>query len=360
MIPLDELEAVAQEAEAAAMPCPEARPLFAIPTPPKDNPDELLGNAFLCRGGGVLLCGPTGIGKSVFNLQCAMSWALNRPAFGIESKRALKSLVIQSENDDSDLTRMRDGIALGLRLTPGEQAEVSERVLVVTEDARAGIPFFLEVVRPLCGKFGPDLLWIDPLLTYLGGDASSQREVSPWLRNWLTPTIREFRCGVILAHHTNKPASGREKPDWKAGDFAYLGTGSAEFANWARGVLAIRSIGSHQVFELHAGKRGARIGWKDEDGSPAFMRHIAHSTDGTIFWRAPHPEEVPTQGRPVQYNGKDLLDLLPPAGLATEEWRAQAEGELGISRPSFYRLSKELKENGKVFRLISGKWSPKP
>ena len=110
-------------------------------------------------------------------------------------------------------------------------------------------------------KHQPDLLWIDPALAYLGGEVGSQREVGGFLRNMLNPLVHEFNCAVVVVHHTNKPPVGREKPDWNAGDFAYLGGGSAEWANWARAVLALRSLGSHSVFELRAGKRGARLGW---------------------------------------------------------------------------------------------------
>jgi hypothetical protein len=93
-------------------------------------------------------------------------------------------------------------------------------------------------------EHGPDLLWIDPALSYLGGEANSQKDVGGFLRNHLNPLLREFNCAVVVVHHTNKPPAGREKPDWSGGGFAYLGGGSAEWANWARAVLVVRSLGS--------------------------------------------------------------------------------------------------------------------
>lgn len=79
-----------------------------------NDPAELLRNRFLCRGGGLLLVGPTGVGKSSLSMQAKILWALGRPAFGIVPARPLKSLLIQAENDDGDLAEMRDGVIKGL------------------------------------------------------------------------------------------------------------------------------------------------------------------------------------------------------------------------------------------------------
>jgi len=89
---------------------------------------------------------------------------------------------------------------------------------------------------------------IDPFFAYLGDSVSEQKAVSRFLRNGLNPILQQHGCGLILVHHTNKPTAGKEKPDWRAGDFAYLRSGTSEIANWARAVMAIRSIGSHTIF----------------------------------------------------------------------------------------------------------------
>ncbi len=56
-----------------------------------DSDEELLRHRYLCRGGGLLLAGPTGIGKSSLSMQFMISWALGRPVFGIEPARPIKS-----------------------------------------------------------------------------------------------------------------------------------------------------------------------------------------------------------------------------------------------------------------------------
>lgn len=272
---------------------PEAIHLFDIQRPPGGDPDELIQDRFLCRGGGLLLCGQTGAGKSSLNMQLLIFWALGKPCFGLRPRRPLKSLLVQAENDLIDLAEFRDGVVDGLGLTEEEIALARERIIVVRENARTSIGFFGQTIRPLLREHRPDLLWIDPALAYLGGESNSQKDVGLFLRNLLNPLLTEFRCAAVVVHHGNKPPSGQERPNWKAGDFAYLGGGSAEWANWARAVIVIRSIGHQEIYELRAAKRGRRLGWKDEAGELTYHKYIAWSKEPElIYWREAAQEDL--------------------------------------------------------------------
>jgi hypothetical protein len=361
---------------------PECKSLADLKRREADDPTELLRTGYLCRGGGLLLCGPTGIGKSAFAMQAMLLWGMGRECFGIVPVRPLKSLLIQAENDDGDLAEMRDGVIAGLELpgtlTSTSFASMADRwrstiesdqpgtltatapanIVVACEDTRTGAAFATFTLAPLLEKHRPDLVWIDPALAYLGGEASAQKDVGGFLRNQINPLLHQFECGGIIITHTNKPPSGKEKPTWQAGDFAYSGTGSAEWANWARAVLALRSIGSHDVFELRAGKRGARLGWQDADGQRSYVRHLAHSTKG-ICWRDAASSEVPKTGRSKDYDAGELLTLLPPEGLTSSEWRDEAAKEYGIKERSFYGLIKTLQTQEKVLRSkVNKRWQP--
>jgi len=324
------------------------------------DPDELLRDRFLCRGGGLLLCGPTGVGKSALAMMCAILWALARECFGIIPTRPLKSLLIQAENDDGDLAEMRDGVIAGLGLSEEDAKAACDNIIVVREDSRTGHSFFSEVVRPLLEAHRPDLLWIDPALAYLGGAAGVQEDVTLFLRTFLNPLVREFKCGVVIVHHTNKPQSGREKSSWSGSDFAYLGSGSIEWANWARAILALRGLGSYEVFELRAAKRGARLGWKEADGSTCYAKLIAHSKEpGVICWREADPGEIKTGGRPTSFDADEMLELLSPLGLAAGEWQKAAFKDCGIKESTFHRQRRALAKQGRVLKSkLSGKWQP--
>jgi hypothetical protein len=331
---------------------PEAKLLSALVAHVTDDPNELLKKRFLCRGGGLLLVGPTGIGKSSLAMQAMILWAIGLPLFGIEPVKPLKSLLIQAENDEGDLAEMRDGVMAGLHLTDEQRQKAMENIMVVREDSRTGLMFFGAVVEPLLEKHRPDLLWIDPALAYLGGEAGSQKEVGGFLRNMLNPLVHDINCGVVVVHHTNKPASGKEKPDWSAGDFAYLGGGSAEWANWARAVIALRSLGSHSVFELRAAKRGGRLGWKESDGeTKAFAKNVAHANEpGVICWREADESEVPQSSKPKQIPTKeDILPHVPmDKPISKESLRGNANAA-GIALNKINPLIAELIDDGALF-----------
>jgi hypothetical protein len=308
------------------------------------DPNELLKDRFLCKGGTLLFAGPTGVGKSSLTMQALILWALGKPLFGIQPSRALKSLLIQAENDEGDLAEMRDGVLHGLSLPPDETSQALEGVEVITEDSTSGEAFapFLDAAL---GAKAVDLVAVDPVFAYLGGDSSSQKDVTPWLRNKLLPIIHKHNVGLILIHHTNKPRMGEEKGTWQAGDFAYLGAGSAEWANFARCVIALRSLGSASIFELVAGKRGRRLGWVDAHGQHTEAQHVAHAIEpGRIYWRSPTPDEVNNetggtagdQLRMVVATVHDLCSVLSDAKACQLDVISEVKGE--IARSTAQRL----------------------
>ncbi len=360
----NEILAVARETidglaqEGPKRPCRyTARPIAELVRPERDDPNELLRHRYLCTGGGLLLAAPTGIGKSTLSIQFALCWALGREALGIAPARPLRSLYIQAENDDGDLAELRDGICDGLEFTEADRAEAFERVTFSTVDDLCGLTFIAQAFTPLVEQHRPDLVFVDPLLAYLGGDVSKQEVVSPWLRNGLNPILHRTGSGLVLVHHVNKPPTGEAKREWKAGDFAYIGSGSADLANWARAVIAIRSIGDHSVFELHLGKRGKRVGWTDPDGRPCYSRRIAHGTDG-IYWREAQADEGPAPaGRRAGATPEQLAALLDGKELTTTDWRALAGDELGVSRTAFYRIKNEAESRKLITRSkVSDRW----
>ena len=171
--------------------------------------------------------------------------------------------------------------------------------------------------------------------------------MSAFLRNGLNPILQTHGCGLILAHHTNKPASGREKPDWKAGDFAYLGGGTSELANWARAVVGIRSIGAHHVFEIVLGKRGKRAGLRTDEGEPVYSFFIKHSEHG-ICWELATDTDLDGEGKPKP--GKhELLELIPEVGAIGQAALLNAAGAKGIGKNRCRDLLAELIESTSIY-----------
>lgn len=301
----------------------------------QNDPRELLHFHYLVRGGGLLLVGPTGIGKSSFSMQAMISWALNKAAFDIHPTGPLTSLLIQAENDDGDLADMRDGVIAGLGLSDADRIEAMSRILVHQETNSSGTDFFNSVVRALLIAHEPDLLWIDPALAYLGGESNSQADVGTFLRNNLQPLLREFECGAIIIHHTSKPPAQKNRKKQSALDLAYSGSGSAEWANWARAVLVIEPTGVQNVYNLHAAKRGNHLRWDDGDGSRVLRKTIAHSLrPDEIYWRSATEHEEELIDLPSSVSRADeVLRLIPAAEpIEKKDLEAAIARELGMSR----------------------------
>lgn len=338
--------------------------LWDLETPPLDgsDPNELIRSRYICRGGGMMIAAPTGIGKSVFTLQCAIHWSFGLPAFGLVPTRPHRILLIQAENDKGDMAEMRDGIIKDFETPQNVNPDqVKNNLMVLQESALTGAAFFCNVVEPALDKVKPDILMIDPALSYIGGESNSQKDVGGFLRNGLNPLLQKHSAGCVIVHHTTKPPKGEEKSTWKAGDYAYIGSGSNEWANWARAVLAIRSLGDHDVFELVAGKRGSRLGWVDEQGERRYAKVIKHArrgicwVEGTDADRPGGSVDAPRQDKRT-CSADDVLAMLPEEGMHRSEWVAACE-TMG-SRSTIHARVSELIQCGKVYRsAVTGKMS---
>lgn len=282
-----------------------------------DPKETLLGHRFLCRKGGLLFVGPSGIGKSSASVQQDMLWSLGRPAFGIFPAKPLRILTIQAENDDGDLSEMVSGVSAALNFTSDDLEAIRNRVLYVSERARTGVTFLQEVVQPLLEKHRPDIIRLDPLLAYLGADINDAKETAFFLRNGLNPLLETYNCGAIINHHTPKVVN-RDTRNWRPFDWMYAGAGSADVTNWSRAILVIDSTHAPHVFKFTAAKRGSRVGWRNEDGTPKYARHFCHDTSGGLAWRDADEDDEseieikrPKGNRPPLKTKDDLLLLVP-------------------------------------------------
>jgi hypothetical protein len=281
--PLRDIPASVMRAAAPAVSAPKPEPLVRSLTElvrASDNDgNTLLGDRFLCRRGGLLFVGSSGIGKSTAVVQKGICCAVGRECFGIRPPQPLKILYVQAENDEGDVSEMRDGVNNCLKLTKKELELLKDNFICVFESSRAGEEFVTETLEPLLKKHSPDLLILDPALSYIGGSANEQDVVGGFLRNQLNPLLQKHNCGVLIVHHTNKPNAERDGRKKLANDFAYAGTGSAEWANWARAVLVLSAKNDDGVRTLQIGKR-FRLKWLDWEKKPVNKKYLKQSAPG--------------------------------------------------------------------------------
>jgi AAA domain len=329
-----------------------------------DHEQTLLGNRYLCRGGGMFVIAPSGTGKSTLSLQMAILWCCGLVAFGIKPRKALRILIVQSEDDQGDCTEMA-AMKDHLQLTEDEERLVDENTeLIRCNDLVSW--HFIEALRARLAKAKEDdkpfdLVIINPYGVYLGADVKDTEACTKFLNEWLNPLLTEFEIGVILIHHTPK-TNFQNTDNYKIWDWMYWGAGAACISNWARAMLALKPENETMtVFRFIAAKRGMRIGAEWKDG---FEKYFSWSTiPGVLRWEEATAAQI-AKASAAKSKAKfaDLDKVLECVPLLDPEIKETVESRVrqkcGLARDEARGALKELCVTGRIFhRLIP---NPKP
>jgi hypothetical protein len=329
------------------------------------NPsDTLLGNRYLCRTGGMFIVAPSGLGKSTLSIQLAVLWCCGLVAFGISPAKALRILIIQSEDDQGDCTEMSQVIE-HLNLTDQQKERVDANTLVIRCNNLVGQYFIaalriqLEAARQEGNPF--DLVIINPYGVYLDDDVKNTRACTQFLNEWLNPILAEFDIGAILIHHTPK-TNFQNTNNYKAWDWMYWGAGCAAIPNWARAILVIKpETQDMQVYRFIAAKRGKRIDhWNNE-----FERYFAWSSiSGVLRWEDATASQIAQATAAASRRKSVDLDLalrqvplLDPALKTDVIEKIQIACQVGRDKAN--EALKKLIFEGQVFEVLINNPNPK-
>ena len=248
------------------------------------DPNHMIGHGrWLCRGGSLLITGQSGIGKSSFTMQTACSWALGRELFGIPVKRALRVGVIQAECDVGDLAESYQGVTSAMNLSREDKVLLRENLRFFTETTKTGKDF-ADLVRKIVVRMQLDVIFCDPLLSYVGGDLSKQEVASHFLRNLIQPILKDTGCIIVFTHHEGKPKPKEVTEGQTISDMAYSGLGSSELVNWARAIINVRRESKdYPIFSFNLTKRGKLAGMRMPDGKPTLSIKLRHA-EGKVLW----------------------------------------------------------------------------
>jgi hypothetical protein len=302
----------------------------------------LLGNRWLCVGGGAMIVGPSGIGKSTFSIQGAALWACGRAEFGIKPARPLRILIIQAEDDEGDSIEMAR-VLTHLQLDQNSLELVGQNTHLEFINDKTGTGFAKYLNEALEQK-KRDLVIINPFSAYLGGDVKKAEITTPFLRNWINPILTAHQVGIIFIHHTPK-TNYRDTSDWKFNDWMYAGAGAADITNWARAYLAIEPEKIPGVFKFIAAKRGARIGWN------RFETYWAHTPEeGKLLWVPADKDQITAVKKNATREPNDLLKLIPPLDPISQEKLLHLASEIGFGEKKVRQFLQILVENKKTYR----------
>ena len=306
---------------------------FETPGPDSEDPDCLFQNRWLRRGMCGAIVSTSGVGKSSFSMQAATVWAGGQECLGVRPLRPLKIGIFQSEDDEYDVANFRDRIRIGLAAeldwTPEQIQEAESRVTFCALDGSTGARF-VEHVRRKQARHHFDLIIVNPLFAFFGGDLNDGNAMTAFLRHGIDPLIKadETKCGCIIIHHTGKP--NKERMAMGDSFSAYMGSGSSEFTNYIRSALVLTPYKDGRVqgvYNLIAAKHGDKLNWRDFDGKPVTQKIVCHANrlpeyadgpnHGMIFWV--EPDEV-------------QLDALKKSAPAVEKHTAKKDEPPPIDR----------------------------
>jgi hypothetical protein len=304
----------------------------------------LLGDRFLCRGGGLFIVAPSGHGKSVFAIQSTILWSCGKTAFGIRPAQPLQILVIQAEDDDGDVKEMCASSINGLGLTEGEKELVKKNAHIEFVNDLTSAEF-IKALKGFLEQRPVDLVMINPYTAYLGADIKDDAANSRFLRNQLNPLLKACGVGVLIIHHT--PKTNRSSTEnYAFSDWSYHGAGAAVLTNWARGYIVIDPCkDATGVYRFIAAKRGKRTGW------PTTERYFAHSTEpGQLLWLEANRDQIALAKEKSKKDKSDLLTLIPPLDPISQVSLFEKAKQMGIGKHKVRDFVAILIEEEKIFQ----------
>jgi hypothetical protein len=283
---------------------------YPTETPPEDI---LLGKGWLRIGDIATMISTAGAGKSVAITQAAMAWGLGLPYFGICPARPLRILLFSGEDDGVTLGQCREGFLEHSKAITGRQLSAADfeplDEMLRTDFSREHVgSSFHNHLSGLLTEAPADLVLINPLLSYIGGEIVSC--ASEWLRAGLMPILQKHKCAAIIAHHTGKMS----KDGWDNTDDTYSAIGGGEIANIPRSILTLRPAGADGIFVVKVSKRQT-TGWKDTSDNFSTSYFLRRSSDperpAWIPVAYEEAYELVAKGRSARTTGKPACKVSP-------------------------------------------------
>lgn len=257
----------------------------------KDDPSVLFRNNWLARGQSFLLTSSSGVGKSSMFVQMAYNWTAGRE-FMANPMRPLKIALIQAEDSERDLAEQREGMRKGLAADGWtDDAILMAEKSILLPSCFVGLTGdkFIKALREFQGDSRCDLLMVNPIQAFFGGDVSAQADVSKFCREGIDPILKspDIGCAAGFVQHTAKITGGKgnsgNRPSTK--DYGeYMGAGSHEWTDWARAIFSfLKHTTDSDAFDFTASKRGQKLRWTSPMGTPTMTKLLRHHPD-FIYW----------------------------------------------------------------------------
>lgn len=195
---------------------------------------HVIEKGILPEGGGLIIVGESGVGKSLIILEWALNLIMGWEIMGFNVPKARRVFLFQAENPLAQVQFRLERIMRGLGITnPPDHLFFSDP----KAQYDLGNKKTLEAMISMIQDKGADVFMIDPLSSFHQADENKNDLMRRMLDN-VTHISRETGAASTIVHHFGKPVQDR--------DTAYRYRGATAIKDWCDSMLAITAKAHEQ------------------------------------------------------------------------------------------------------------------
>jgi len=205
-----------------------------------DEPENIISGGILPAGGGLILTGDSGVGKSLLALEIAVLLSHGLPLWDMKVSKPYRVIIFQAENPMHSLKFRLNRITEGHGLSACPDIIITDPRLQVVlpneKDARK--------LADLIERAQAEVAILDPLSSYHQANENDNIAIRRVLDS-LTAISRQTGCAWIVLHHHGKPNKDK-KAAWEF-------RGASAIRDWADTMVALLSKtekGSNRILRL--------------------------------------------------------------------------------------------------------------
>ena len=192
----------------------------------------ILDKGILPAGGGLILAGDSGVGKSLLRVEISIRLSIGLDVFGIRTPHAQTILVFQAENTSQQEQFRTKRVMQGLGIE-----QLPERIFYAPPIHPCSLlnDRFLKPALKLILETGATVVFFDPLISFHRENENENTRMRNVL-DAITSLSRRSGAGSIVIHHFGKPPAGQPI------ELKYRMRGAMAIRDWADSAITVSGI----------------------------------------------------------------------------------------------------------------------